>query len=1083
MKKTLLIKFSRFLLLFLFPVALYAQTGSVTGTVVDVSGDPLIGVNVIVQGTTNGSVTNLDGKYTIPNLNLEVVNLEVSFIGYLNEKYSIDLSKTANAILDVVLLEDIKELSEIVVIGYGTQKKSDLTSAVASVSAEDLEQSRAASIQEALQGRAAGVQVSSNSGAPGSAVSIKIRGITSINGTDPIWIVDGVGADPNSVNASDIESMEILKDASSAAIYGANAGSGVILITTKKGKPGDTKVTFNSYWGVQQAANKVNVTSGPQFAKMYHEYQVLANARASNYLTTQPDTFQTYNYQDMIFQKAMMKNYDLGVSGGNEKSTFYMGVGYLSQEGILKSSAYEKLSIRINGEHAANKWLKVGLNTNYSNKIYTGFQEWELKDEYASPILAALAYHSWVPPYGEKTTDSKYDDGWSFTPLGNTGNPLAMVNLKNRESRSQNGSATFYGKVTPIDAISFESRLTGNVGFGNSMEFAPIYFVTPSNKNDISSIAKGSDMYSGWLFQNLLTFNKSFFDVHNLSALAGMESGYSISEWSNATRLDLYNQDREMWYYNGARNDTAVSQIPDGTASEEAGYSYLGRVSYDYMGMILGQFNVRKDYSSKFGPNKRSGIFPSFSAGFKFTELDIVRNTLPFMNFGKIRYGWGIVGNNSVSPYQYYSTVGGTAVNSYSYNNMPVTSSGLAPDKFVNRSIHWEEVQTSNLGLDFGFLDYKFSVSIDYFERHNNGMLMTVESPWMAGWRVTDVYQETVRNEISDPTKNIGQINNKGIELALGWKEKRGMFNYGANLNFTYINTYVGKIEPDTLYQGTTKGIGSNLTRTMSNQPFDIFYGYVTDGLFRLSDSPNEEGICTNQPYTVNPDGEIEYAQPGASPGDFKFKDTNGDGKLGDDDMVPLGSPHPKFTLGLNLYTEVTLPQNLGMVDVKAFFQGAFGHKIFNATKFYLYNTDGGFNWGEDYYNDHYTVELYDRNDELVTPLNDGATYPRIDPIGSNENFTRLSDFYIEDGSYVRLKNIEIGYTLPATISKMAHISRIRVYFAAKNMLTFTKYSGLDPEVGSTRNAQGFSDPRSAVFDKAAYSTAKMYSCGLNVTF
>lgn len=1079
MKNVLCIhKLKMLILALVLPVMVYSQSGSITGSVVDADGEPLIGVNVIIKGTTTGTVSDIDGNFSIKNLELKPYTIEVSFIGYLTENYPIDLSKNPNQTLNVVLVEDVKEISEVVVIGYGTQKKSDLTSAVASVSAEDLKEARAATVQEALQGKAAGVVVSSNTGAPGSDVSVKIRGITSINGTDPIWVVDGVRADPNSVNAADIESMEILKDASSAAIYGANAGSGVILITTKKGKEGDTKVTFNAYRGVQKVANQVDVADGPTFAKMLHEYETLANKR--KYFSTEPDTFPTYDYQDMIFRSALMQNYDLGVSGGNEKSTFYMGIGYTNQEGILKSSGYEKISVRLNGQHEANSWLKVGINSSYTRSKYIGFEEWELKDEYASPILGALAYHSFVPPYGEKTTDSEYDEGWSYTPLGNTSNPLATVSLKNREAVYNNGSATVYGIVSPMEGLSFESKLTGSISYNHDHQFYPIYFVTNSNKNSVSSINKGTGFYSGWNWQNLLTYNKTFFEVHNLSLLAGMESGYGKSEWMRAERFSLINQSPEMWYFNASTNDTLVAQIPSGTGEETSGYSYLGRISYDYKGMILGQFNFRRDYSSLFGPNNRSGNFPSFSVGFKFTELDAVRNAMPFMNFGKVRFGWGKVGNNSIKPYQYYSTVAFENVYNYSFNNDPVASSGAAPNLFVNRAIHWEEVVTSNFGFDFGFFDNKLSASIDYFERHNNGMLMTVESPWMAGWIVTDPYQE---GGVSDPIKNVGEFNNSGIELSMGWKEQIGAFRYSANANFTYIKTTVGDIEPDTLYSGTTKGIGSNLTRVVQGQNFEPFYGYKVERLFRLSDNPNAEGVVTNQPFTVNPDGDTLFAQPNAKPGDFKFKDVNGDGKIDEKDMVALGSPNPKFTFALNLNASYDLPNNAGTVDFKAFLQGAVGNKVFNATKFYLFNTDGAFNWGTDYAEDHYTVELYDRNDELVTELNDDAKYPRVDPRSENANFSTLSDFYVEDASYLRIKNLEIGYTLPEVVSNAVNIESFRIYGAIKNLATFTKYSGLDPEVGTAKNEQGFSDPRSAGIDKAAYPVARMYTIGVNVSF
>ncbi|MCK9206734.1 MAG: SusC/RagA family TonB-linked outer membrane protein, partial [Salinivirgaceae bacterium] len=1009
MKKSTLTKILQLFSFLILPLGLFAQNASITGKVVDKNSEPLIGVNLMIKGTTIGTISDLDGNFTIHNVPNKQVEVVASFIGYTNLTKQVDLTNAKIATLNFTLLEDIAELSEVVVIGYGTQKKSDLTSAVASVSASDLEQSRAANIQEALQGRAAGVQVSSNTGAPGSNVSVKIRGITSINGTDPIWVIDGVVSDPNSVNAADIESMEILKDASSAAIYGANAGSGVVLVTTKKGKAGDTKVTFNSYWGVQNVTKTIDVANGPDFIRMLHEYETLAKYPSRKYFSLEPDTFQTYNYQDKIFREAFVQNYDLGVSGGTEKSTFYMGIGYLDQEGIVKKTGYNKISVRINGEHKANKWLKVGLNSSYTRQETEGFEEWELKNEYANPILQALTYHSFVEPYGDKVTDSEYDKGWSYTPLGNTQNPLSTVELKNHKTTTHNATATAFGIITLVEGLNIESRLTGNASFNSNYNFEPIFYITGSLQNTNSSITRGTGYYQGWTFQNLITYNKTLFDVHNISLLAGYESGYGKSEVSSGIRYDLINQTPEMWYFDASTNNTIIGQFPTGSASETSGYSYLGRAGYDYKGIVLGQFNIRRDASSLFGPNNRIGVFPSFSVGFKFTELDIVHNTLPFMNFGKLRYGWGKVGNNCIPPYQYFSTVAYERVYGYSFSNTATSSLGAAPNLFVNKAVHWEDVVTSNLGLDFGFLNNRLSASIDYFERHNIGMLMIVESAWLAGWIVENPYQE---GGVSDPFKNVGEFNNKGIEISAGWKEQLGRLNYGANLNLSFIKTTVGDISPDTIYQGTTKGVSNYLTRTIDGQYFEPFYGYVTDGLFRLSDMPNEDGIVTNQPYTINPDGEIIYAQPYAQPGDFRYKDINGDGKINDSDKVSLGSPYPKITYAFNFFADYELPRNWGALDCKVFFQGSYGNKVFNATKFYLYNTDGAFNWSEEYAKNHYSVELYDRNDVLVSTANDDAKYPRIDPLGVNGNFTNISDFYVEDASYLRLKNLEIGYTV-----------------------------------------------------------------------
>ncbi len=1081
MKKILLFVSISLSLLIGLPVMVLAQTASVSGKVTDSNNEPLIGVNIVSQGNIVGTVTDLEGEYILEGLPAEAVTLMFSYIGYTTKTLDADLSVNQNQLINVTLSEEVAELDEVVVIGYGVQKKSDLTSAISSISAEDLEEAKAANIQEALQGLAAGVHVSSNTGAPGAGVSVKIRGITSINGTDPLWIIDGVAGDPNSVNAADIESMEILKDASSAAIYGANAGSGVILVTTKKGKAGDTKVTFNAYQGMQKVTRQIELASGPEFTHMLHEYEVLANKR--KYFSTQFDTFDTYNYQDMIFQEALMQNYDVGVSGGNEKSTFYMGASYSNQEGILKTTGYERLTVRLNGEHKANDWFTVGFNTSFSQQKYKGFEEWELQDDYASPILNSITFHNFVAPYIDPQdirTDSEYDKGWSSSPLGNISNPVSMIELKNRETAVSNASGTFFGKIMPVKGLTLESRITGSMGYSGTSDFYPVFYVTNSYQNAENSLRKNSSSNKSWNWQNLISYNASF-QNHNLSVLAGFEAGYGKYEYINSERHNLINQSEEMRYYDAALNDSLI--LLNGLANESSGYSYLGRVSYDYRGMILGQFNIRKDYSSKFGPQNRSGVFPSWSVGFKFTELEAVKNALPFMNFGKARFGWGKVGNNSVIPYQYFTTVYTTEVLGYSFNNSGI-STGVAPFGIANPNIRWEDVITSNLGLDLRFLTSRLSTTIEYFERHNNGMLMVFEDAEHVG-NYTDAGSISQEGGRSYSDKNIGQFNNSGVEFDVGWKDQRGMVKYGANFNFTYIKTSVGEIEPDTLTAGKAKGLGMDLTRTIQNQPFDIFYGYITDGLFQIEDTPDGDpnSTVTNQPSTISPDGETVYAQPKAKPGDFRFKDVNGDGKINEQDMVSLGSPHPKFAFALNLFADVDLPANLGTIDFRAFFQGVAGNKVFNATKFYLFNKEGAFNWGKDYYDNHYTIELYDREGMLVTEANDDAKYPRLDPTNANENFMNLSDFYIENASYLRLKNLEIGYTLPESFMRRVKIERLRVYGAVKNLFTLTEYSGLDPEVGGSRNAGGFSDPRSAGIDKASYPVSRMWTIGVNVNF
>ncbi len=1066
MKKATLVIALCLIMLIILPASVFAQTGNIKGKIYDSDNLPLIGVNIVVKGTTLGTVSDIDGNFVINNVQSGTVELVASFIGYLLETKTVELASGQTAEISFLLIEDIAELSEVVVIGYGVQKKSDLTSAVASVSAEDLQDSKASNVQEAMQGRTAGVMVLSNTAAPGANVSVEIRGINSINGTSPLWIVDGVAADPKTVNSADIESMEILKDASSAAIYGAQGAAGVVLITTKKGTKGKTQVSFNAWGGISEITKYLDVADAQECYRMNHEVEVLKNLPLRKYLTTMPDTLETVNYQDQIFRKAYTQNYDLSVTAGTEKSNFYMGIGYTDQEGVLKNTDYEKLTARMNSEHKANKWLSVGANTQYTRQVYSGFEEWELLHEYNSPIIQALQYHSFVPIYGTKQTDSEYDEGWSNTPLGNFMNPVANIALKNHKNTDNNMTGSFFVKLQPIEGLTLESRATGNVVLAHSYTFNPVYKITASLLNNTSSITRNSSRYTSWQLQNIATYNKTLFDFHNISLVAGFESGKSMSEWESGTRRNLINQSEEMWYFDAGKDNESSSQFPTGSAVESSGYSYLGRFSYDYRGMVLTQVNFRRDYSSKFGPNNRVGNFPSFSLGFKFTELDVVKNTLPFMNFGKIRYGWGKIGNSSIPDYIYYSTVAFEDTYMYSFDNINSTASGAAPDKYVNLDIAWEGVVTSNLGVDLQFLNNRLSVTADYFERHNEGMLMYTPVAYWSGWVVRDAGQE---GEVGNPMRNVGHLSNKGIEFMAGWKESKGNFKYGANANFTYLTTITGDITPDTLLDGTTKGLAGYLTRTIEGQPIGEYYGYIYEGIFRKADC-DENGMVINQPYT-EVDGVRTYAQPNAKAGDMKFKDVNGDGVLNSKDEVAIGNPNPKFMFGLNLNGEYNLGK-YGSLDISAFFQGVAGNKIFNATKFYLFNPDGAFNWSSEYVNDHYSVYLEDREGKVASVDNDGATYPRLNSNG----LTFRSSFYIEDGSYLRLKNLEIGYNLPKDVTKLIDIENIRIFVGGRNLFILTKYSGYSPEVGSTSIL-------TRGLDQAAYPQPRMFTAGINVTF
>lgn len=1042
------------LLLIGFSHPAYAQR-VLKGTVVDENNLPLPGVNVSVKGTTRGTVTDLEGNFSL-SVQDESEVLVISFVGYS----PVEIPVLNQSQLKVTLKEEVRKLDEVVVIGYGVQKKADLTGAVATVASEDLVKVPASSIDKALQGRAAGVFAQSVTGAPGSNVNIMIRGITSINGTNPMWVVDGVPADPKTINPNDIESMSVLKDASSAAIYGANGGNGVVIVSTKKGKSGRTTATLNVYTGWQEAAKYINVANGPEFATMYKEYEALLRRRRFTF--PNPDTVATYNYQDLIFRTAPMQSYDLGISGGTDKSTYYFGVGYLTQEGILRNSSYDKLTVRMNLDQKLTGWFRVGENMSFGRQIYHGYQEWQLLNEYHTPILAALNYHPFVPPYD--TTGN-----WSFTPLGNTGNPVASVELLHHKSQNNSGKLSVFAVLEPIKGLSYENKITGTASFGITDDFYPIYFITPSNRNPNSKVYKQSDWYYDWLWQHRVMYNVTLAGVHNISAMAGFEAGYAKGEYMNATRWDLINESREMRYFNASQNDTLLSQLPNGAGNESSGYSYYGRLGYDYKGIFLAQANFRRDASSKFGPRKRFGNFPSFSLGFKFSELSIVKEKVPFMSFGKLRYGWGKVGNNAIPDYVYFSTIGVLDVYSYSFDNTTTEALGAAPNKLANLSVAWEGEVTQNLGLDLGFFGNKLYLTAELFKRYNEGMLMEVQAPGYAGWIVRSSYQE---GGVANPIANVGNISNKGIEISADWKDKLGKLSYSVNFNFTYVNTKAGEIRPDTIFRGSAKGINGYLTRTINGQPIGEYYGFITQGLFKPEDADtiNNVIVITNQPYTIDNSGNKIYAQPKAKPGDFRFKDVNGDGRITDADMVPMGNPNPKYLFGMNINLEY------GWFDLSVFLQGVAGNKIFNATKFYMFNMDGAFNWSADYVKNHYRENIYDRAGNLLFPENHAGKYPRLDPRNENNNFSTISDFYMEDGAYLRLKNIQLGITIPQVWTSRIGIERFRFYVSASNLLTFTRYSGYDPEVGS-------SDLLVRGLDKAAYPQARIYTVGLNVNF
>jgi TonB-linked SusC/RagA family outer membrane protein len=1011
----------------------------------------LPGLTVVVKGTSVGTVTDIDGKFSIMASEKDV--LEFSFIGYTKKDVVVGNQTTIN----ISMSEDVMGLDEVIVTGYGVQKKSDLTGAVSSVSSEKLTEMPAISVDQALQGRAAGVSVTQNTGMPGGAVSIQIRGISSINGTEPLVIVDGVRGSLSNLNPGDIESIEILKDASSSAIYGSSGGNGVILVTTKKGKAGKLTSQFNHYTGWQTPWKKMDMMNSQGLAEMMN----YANAQKGKALfTTQPDTLKNYDYQDIMFRTALMQNYDFSISGGNDKSAFYISTNYEKQEGILRKSDFNRLGFRVNSTHQLNKIIKVGENAQFTKTTNYGYEEWEFKDEYNTPFTAILVMYPYIPPYDE-------NGNWSTNPTGGR-NPKVTEDIldKQRDTYSVGGNA--FIELNLFKGFVFTSKVNGYANFNMSKDFDMVYHYNPTTYNEHSKITKTNEQQFGWEIQNYFNYNTNIAENHSIGLMGGFEA--SRTTFSNITgqRLDLINETEEMQYFDASTDGSSPTQLIKGSGWEESRYAYFGRLNYDYKGKYLATVNVRKDYSSRFGPAYRSGIFPSFSLGWKFSEETFIKN-LNFIDFGKLRFGYGETGANAPERYAYYARVNSNLTAfKYIFNQTPTSESGAALQKMPNPEMHWETMIMSNVGVDLGFLGNKLTLSVDLFKKTNDGMLINQVLPATAGMYQGNNLVAWLGGN-ANPVTNVGKFENKGIEASIGYKKMEGKLKAIFDLNFAFISNNVVNINGDSLFSGRNGVSLQNFTLTSEGFPVSQFNGFQTDGLYTWDDVVyDSKGKVIV--YRVSSTGDTILQKKGIMPGDLKFVDQNGDGKITDSDKTNIGSPIPKVIFGFSTNFEF---ENF---DLNLFFEGKFGHQLFNGTKWWLMQQaiDGN---RLNLMSEQYREPIKDSQGNVIAEGNTDTKIPRFDPTDPNQNFTRVSDFYIESGDYVRLKNIQLGYTFSNKLTSKIGVDKLRIYVGAKNLLTFTKYTGFDPEIASSNMLeQGI--------DKAGnYPQSKMYLLGINIQF
>jgi TonB-linked SusC/RagA family outer membrane protein len=1023
----------------------------ITGSVTDETGEGLPGVSVIVKGSQRGTTTDAQGQYrlTIPEGGSPV--LVFSFVGYQSQEIPLGNSSQ----LSVKLLNDNKTLNEVVVVGYGTQKREDVTAAIASVPMAELRDMPVSNAATALQGKIAGVVVQQNNGTPGSTPAIKVRGFGSISaGNSPLIVVDGNIVDASIfalLNSNEIESIDVLKDASSAAIYGSKGSNGVILVTTKRGKAGKTNINLDVYTGIQQITKKIDLLNSQQFAEFGKEASNNAyldnvsgasindpnSARPSSYLRyryprgevydwlnfddpTRVTNLPYYDYQDMIFRKAKISNYQLGVSGGTDKARYLISGGYLNQDGIIKGSTLDRYTLRANVDVNITPDLRVGLNLNPS---FRQQQEVNAEGHWANNgiINAALSAMPFAPIYAADGTtySSQAELAAPYNYPGIT-NPIANITEYHSQYQQANLLANAYVEYTFLKA--FRYRASGNTNFSGYRRNAYRTSRIPLNQLLPPNVATGraeSEQGLSWLFNQTLTYTKTLNDGHNLEVLAGMESTRYQYQYSLGTGSSYANDVVETLNASASGTTSTITS----TRRENASASYFARVNYNYKSRYLANVSVRRDGSSIFGPENRWGTFPAGSLGWRFTEESFLKG-IPGLSEGKLRVAYGFSGNNAFGSdfYPYTATL---RSDNYSYNN--TLANGLAPSSLGNSRLGWEKSQQFDAGIDVGLVNNRIYLIVDYYQRITKDLLLSVNVPSLTGF--------------TSAVKNIGKMENKGWEFALNTRNLTGPFVWNTSANLSLNRNKVLALGPTGDPIRSNSGVDqTNITQIGS--PIGSFYGYKQLGIFQ------SQADLNSYPHDAT-----------ARPGDVKFEDVNGDGKITADDRTIIGNNQPKF-----IYSMTNSFSYKG-VDLSIALQGTQGGQVLNLSRRFFENLEG---------NANQITTVLTRWRSESNPGN-GVT-PRVNARTTGNN-NAVSSRWVEDGSYLRIQNVSLGYQLPKALLNRAKIQQARLYLSAQNLATWTKYLNYNPEVSN------YEGPLTGGVDYGYYPLAKTFTVGLNLGF
>ena len=1044
--------------LFTFVMALmvtmtaFAQKRTFTGTVVDSNGEPLIGAS------------DIDGNYSVQ---VDAGStLVFSYVGYET------LELAAADGLRVTLKDDSKMMDDVVVIGYGTQKKSVVTAAIAKVSADDLGSTAPVRVDNALKGLAAGVQVTSSSGQPGAASRIRVRGTGTINNSDPLYIVDGMPIEGgiDYLNPSDIESIEVLKDAASGAIYGARAANGVILVTTKKGKKGKAQINYNFSHGWQTKWRTRDMLDATNYALLQNERSI--NGGQAPIYADPYSLGAGTNWQDLVFNNgAPVTNHELSVSGATDKINYYLSLGFYKQEGIVGGnyghSNYDRMTIRSNTNYNLfddskernflNK-LDLTVNLSYAKVKSTGI---DTNSQWGSVLGSALTLSPTLSPFVEGeaaaaqtamyTYKDKNNETQTYDPImwdgkvlmipgtsyNEINNPLSLIAMPAAKNWSHKFVANFAAELQLWDALKYRFSYSADMSFwGSDSHRSQTYYRSKNNNATTTQAYSDSERGTVWQVENTLSYDK-IFGKHHVSAVIGQSAMKNSGYGMNGSRdylVDPLKPSISYAYgdyhltYNEDKSQVTGAVVEHSVAgwisTPHTMTSLFFRGSYDYDERYMAQFTIRRDGSSRFGQNHKYGTFPSFSLGWNVMNEAFMQKTRDWLSNMKLRFSWGKNGNDNIGDFAYaVFTSGGN--NSY-FGNPVTLAQGTKASGLANPDLKWEESVQTDLGLDLGFFNNALTFSVDYFSKRTNGMLMTMNIPSYVGE--------------AKPLGNVGDMKNSGVEFELGYKFNAGDAKFAVKGNASYLKNELIEYGNDTGWANldSFQGVGT-ITRAQNGKPFPFFYGFKTNGIFQTYDEVNSY---------VNANGGL--IMPNAKPGDFRMVDVNGDGQITDDDRTDIGNGTPKWTYGLKFDAEWR------GFDFSMFWQGVGGAKVFDATV------------RTDIASTNYPTWMLQR----WTGAGTSNAVPVLDRTRTLN--WEASDMYVFDGSYFRLKNIQLGYTLPRSITQKIRIDRLRVYVAAENLFTFTKYHGFDPEISSGGTSLGV--------DYGVYPQARTWTIGFNVS-